>query len=180
MLHELNGLEKHRVYRLTVCTEGLADFVVAAQSRAMASKMFATIGVRIDWRQGLAGCPPQGIQITLSDWTPPSLMPGALAYAQPFERAHIRPFYDRISQNGTVLLPHLLAHVLVHEITHVLQGSDWHSREGVMKAHWTEKDYYRMLRKPLGFTADDIELIHRGLSTGAAVLAGQRTTSQGL
>ena len=34
----------------------------------------------------------------------------------------------------------LLAHVLVHEITHVLEGVDRHTGQGVMKARWTEDD----------------------------------------
>jgi hypothetical protein len=154
--------------RLSVCTERVADFRVAAQSQAIASKMFAPIGVRIDWRRGLGGCPPQGILITLSDRTPPGLRPGALAYAMPYEGAHIRLFYDRIAQSGPALMPRLLAHVLAHEIAHILQGIAQHSDQGVMKAHWTQDDYNRMLRKPLDFTSEDIDIIHRGLAARAA------------
>jgi hypothetical protein len=154
--------------RLSVCTEGLADFRVAAPTQGTTSKMFADIGVRIDWRQGPGGCPPQGILITLSDRTPPGLRPGALAYAMPYEGAHIRLFHDRIAQSGAALLPHLMAHVLAHEIAHILQGIVQHSDQGVMKAYWTQDDYNGMLRKPLDFTSEDIEMIHGGLAARAA------------
>jgi hypothetical protein len=154
--------------RLSVCTEVVADFRFAAQSQGIASKMFAALGVRINWRQGLGGCPPQGILITLSDRTPPGLLPGALAYAMPYQGAHIRLFYDRIAQSGPALLPHLLAHVLAHEIAHILQGIVQHSDQGVMKAHWTQDEYNGMLRKPLDFTGEDIDMIYRGLAARAA------------
>jgi hypothetical protein len=68
---------------ITVCTEGLANFQIAAQSHGIASRMFAEAGVRIDWRQGLDGCPEQSILITFSDKTPAGFHPGALALALP-------------------------------------------------------------------------------------------------
>jgi hypothetical protein len=152
---------------VTVCTEGNTDPRVAAQSQAIASEMYAGIGVRIDWRQGLGGCPPQAIQISLIHFTRPTLLPGALAYALPYEGTRIHVFYDRIAAHGRDLLPYLLAHVMAHEIAHTLQGISRHSEQGVMKAQWTEDDYERMMRKPLEFTTKDIDLIHRGLAAHA-------------
>jgi hypothetical protein len=162
---------------VTVCLEegGVAGFGVIFRAKAIASEMFAGIGVTIEWRHQGTSCPAQAIHISLTDQTPNVFLPRALAYALPYEGTHIRLFYDRISANrvGTPLLPRLLAHVLVHEITHVLQGIDRHSDHGVMKARWTERDFMVIAIKPLSFADEDIDLIHRGLAgrTARAMVA---------
>ena len=103
--------------KATVCMEETDTRVapgVALTSRALASKMFAAIGVAIDWRRGLRHCPADGILISLSYLTPEDLKPRALAYALPYEGTHIRVFYDRVAHNRSrreVAL--VLAHVLV-------------------------------------------------------------------
>jgi hypothetical protein len=131
--------------------------------------MFAGIGVTIDWRRLGGGCPAQVIRIRLTDQTPKYLMPGALAYARPYDGTYIRLFYDRISEKRPAgKVTRLLAHVLVHEITHVLQGIERHSEEGVMKAHWNEEDFMDMAVKPLPFTDEDIDFIYRGLARRVA------------
>jgi len=157
---------------VTVCMERIdthASFAVPARARELASQMFAGIGLVIEWRNGLPGCPAQGIRISLSYDTPESLNPGALAYALPYEGTHIRVFYDRIARNPCHrLIPIVLAHVLVHEITHILQGICRHSDDGIMKARWNQDDLQRMAFKPLRFAAEDVDLIYRGLALRAA------------
>lgn len=59
----------------------------------------------------------------------------------------------------------VLAHVLAHEITHVLEVTDRHSKEGVMKAHWTGRDFRNMAWRGLPFAAEDVELIHLGIAS---------------
>lgn len=104
-------------------------------AEALASKMFARAGVTIRWHAGSSGCPPQAIVISLSSNTPETLMPGAVAYALPFEGVHILMFYDRIVRDHPKsLVQPLLAHAMVHEMTHILQGYSRHSASGVMKA----------------------------------------------
>jgi hypothetical protein len=152
---------------VTVCTEGVADFRTAAQSHGMVSQIFATVGVRIFWRQGLKGCAKESILITLTDKTPLDFHPGAMAYAMPYEGAHIGLFYDRVALAGSPLSVHLLAHVLAHEIAHILQGVDRHSSEGLLKARWTQEDYDLMMRGALPFTGEDVDLIHQGLGVRA-------------
>ena len=89
-------------------------------------------------------------------------MPGAMAYALPYEGTHIVVFYDRVTKKpGNVSI--LLGHVIAHEVTHILQGVARHSESGVMKANWTGADYQQMSREPLQFTDHDVLLIHRGL-----------------
>jgi hypothetical protein len=68
-------------------------------------------------------------------------------------------FWDRIESQcrlaPSVVVP---AHLLVHEITHILQGVNWHSESGVMKSRWTAKDQRAMASLPLPFTTLDVEL----------------------
>jgi hypothetical protein len=146
-----------------------ADTRFAAQMQA--AKMFADIGLKIDWRccRAPRAADGQAILITFETETPDNQLPAALAYALPYEGIHINVFYARIvkmvpaSGRST-----LLAHVLVHEITHVIQGVVRHSREGVMKAAWSAEDYQNMLWKSLPFAREDIDLIVRGLNAHAA------------
>jgi hypothetical protein len=141
----------------------------------LANKMFATIGIRLDWRSGeppgTASTRPIAIELAID--TPANLLPGALGSALPYEGVHIRVFYDRI-RSDVVPRSVLLAHVLVHEIAHLLQGTDQHSESGVMKAVWTHSDYVRMRTEALSFTPGDVKLIQIGVASrasGAPVLA---------
>jgi hypothetical protein len=156
---------------VTVCIERGSGFGSAFEARTIASKMFAEIGVTIKWHVGLAGCPPQSIQISVSENTPKSEQPGAYASARPYEGAHIVVYYDRISERRLrSLVPSLFAHVLVHEITHILEGLVRHSNSGVMKAHWDDDDFSQIARKGLKFAQADIDLIYAGLAARAARL----------
>jgi hypothetical protein len=151
---------------VTVCVDGVGPPGLLPFARATVSKMFAGIGVTIDWRRGLRDCPAQAIVAILTYDTSGILHPGALAYATPNEST-IHLFCDRIVHRGCwepVLVPHLLAHVLAHEITHILQGTSLHSDRGVMKASWGNDDYSKMLSQSLAFTSLDIELIYAGLA----------------
>ena len=158
---------------VTVCMEGGVGSPTSEQAQKIASGIFTGIGVILQWRRGLQDCPSKGIRVSLSDHTPASLKPGAMAYALPYEGAHIRVFYDRVSRAATrSLVPRLLAHVLVHEITHILQGVDRHSDSGIMKDHWDSSDFHSMAWKPLYFEPRDVDLIYRGLAgrAGRAIL----------
>ena len=147
--------------------------VEAYQARETAAKMFADIGVQIEWRTNKHSIPPNGaIVIKLTEDTLASYHPGAFAFALPYERVHIHVFYDRIRKAAPpAMVPCLLAHVLAHEITHVLEGIDRHSESGVMRAHWSSDEMWDMASKPLAFTEEDKYLIHRGLKVRVAKLA---------
>lgn len=137
---------------------------VRAQAVVLANKMFATIGIGLDWHMGEPRS-AHPIVVELATRTPTDLHPGALAYALPYEGVHIRVFYDRV-ENAVVpgLRTALLAHVLVHEITHILQRVFHHSGSGIMKAFWTDQDYFQMRTGVLPFAPEDIILIQRGLA----------------
>ena len=145
-------------------------FGLRGAATGIASRIYRDIGVEIDWqlrkpdRNGVG----DAIVIEFRVFTPPTLMPGALAFAQPFEGTHIVVFYDRIRE--TVAKEHLLAHVMAHEIGHILQGVMHHSESGIMKANWTLSDHGKMRYQPLTFTPYDIELIFKGMAQRAAKL----------
>ncbi|HMC60876.1 MAG TPA: hypothetical protein VKJ01_16920 [Candidatus Solibacter sp.] len=140
---------------------------VQFQAKALAGQMFAKIGISLDWGKGEpsgdSAQPP--IFIELVSGTPENRKPGALAYAMPFEGAHITVFYDRIETRSNPGM--VLAHVMVHEITHLLQRVSRHSNDGVMKAHWTEMDFAAMRMRPLPFAQDDVALIYLGMAQAA-------------
>jgi len=170
--HAAENMGARTEHRVTVCMEVGTHLREAVQAQALASRIFAGIGVTIAWHTGLHGCPARSIIVGLSEITSPDVRPGALAYALPFEGTHIVVFYDRIEHHhDQTLVAPLLGHVLVHEITHILQDICRHSDRGIMKAHWNTGDYYHMTRKPMEFEGADIDLIYRGLAKRTAVAA---------
>jgi len=158
--------------------QGGGDLRGASLAKAITSKMLRRVGVTLVWVDSKS-CPPEGIHITLTGQTPPTLQPGALAYALPYEGTHIQVFRDRIEANQPALVPHLLAHVLVHEIVHILEGCTRHSDHGVMKAHWGGADFNQMLWSELPISREDIDLIHVGVERRVRLAAAQ-TNQDGL
>ena len=138
-------------------------YVNYALAETLASRMFAVIGVSLEWAKGKAVAKPSQspIIIEMVTRTPPKLMPGSLGYAVTCEGSHITVFLDRIEEMRAP--SNVLAHVMVHEITHLLQGIGRHSATGVMKEMWTAGDFGGMRLRPLSFTSVDIDLIYAGL-----------------
>jgi hypothetical protein len=167
---------------VTICMERASafrldrgfDIQLFPLAQAMASKLFATAGVRVNWH-GLRGCPATAIFIRVSTDPKNRQSPGAFAYALPYDSVHIMIFCDRVQKaiepDG---VPYVMAYVLVHEVAHVLQGVVRHSNTGIMKAKWTSQDYAQMYSKPLPFTAEDIDLIQSGLDARNRRLAAPR------
>ena len=150
----------------------------------MASAIFTSIGVRIDWRER-ASCPAGvgAIQVHLShdSTSVRDSRADALAFAQPYVGT-IVIFLDRVQELNRNGGPSVMAHVLVHEITHVIEGIDRHSATGIMKARWNDQDYFEMRRKPLSFAEEDVNLIYPGLKAprvAPAVTAANPTVVAG-
>jgi hypothetical protein len=163
--------ESKTVLTVYVLQENVAPSLVIMPARAQAEKIFADIGVSIRWRSGPphASLPRNFVIVEMADNTPRNCYPGALAYAMPYDRHHLKVFYDRV--RATVYsqtVPALLAHVFVHEITHVIQGFSRHSSVGIMKARWDVDDYLLMQSKRLTFTEEDIHFIRQGLAAREA------------
>jgi hypothetical protein len=165
---------------MKICMEsGASDHWVVIQAKTITTRMFAEIGVGIEWRQSASCKPRESLIVQFSTGAPEHKFPGALAYANLSDGDHIEVFYDRVI--GTVevrRVPALLAHVLAHEIAHMLEGISRHSGEGVMKAHWNERDFLQMADKRLPFAPEDVDLIHRGVMNRAMdgrLFAAKRT-----
>jgi hypothetical protein len=149
-----------------------------AASRLMTTQMFREIGVSLRMQDGYpprdtshACGAPIVIEFENADRIPSR--PEAVAYATPYKESGtcIHIFLDRVLVNLSrepALANALLAHVLAHEITHVLEKSTRHSKEGVMKAHWSSQDYRRMERDPLPFAPGDVDLIRQGIAKRTA------------
>jgi hypothetical protein len=152
---------------VTVCME--SDPHVPMGTRGWASEMFASIGVRIDWREW-DSCPEGAVAVHLLYAPLNRQAPKNLGFAAPDE-GHILVFLDRVENLNPEGGPRLLAHVLVHEITHTLEEVSRHSATGIMKARWDRDDYLAMRRKPLPFAREDIDLIFDGLKKRQARLA---------
>ena len=138
-----------------------------ARAEALVSRLFAATGVHIIWHAGVPAAMPREtlISIEIIPNTPEAVHRGALAYSQVFEDAHVTIFWDRLKGTPDAALRiGLLGHVLAHEITHVLEGINHHSKEGIMKAHWTRKDIEQMISEPLAFDVEDVRLIRLGLA----------------
>jgi hypothetical protein len=152
------------------------DIRLQNPAKAVSSRIFAGIGVKIQWHD-LSNCPTDGILITFSTETPAGLMPGALAYALPYEGTHIVVFFDRLkNKRGNVSC--LLGHVIAHESAHILEGIERHSESGVMKAQWTGMDYQQMTWEPLRFADEDVTLIQHGLAVREASFAAVAVTGR--
>jgi hypothetical protein len=145
---------------------GVAPTEITKQAEIVASDTFHAIGVTIHWRNGRpqAG-DSNAIVIELTADTPVAERPGSLAFAYPYEGVHIRIYWDRIQRETAPRL--VLGFVMVHEITHILQGLPRHSSDGIMKAHWTAEDKWRIETRGLKFAPEDIDLIYRGLEARA-------------
>jgi hypothetical protein len=150
----------------------VVPWVVRAQAKALASEMFAGIGITLNLHEVSYPEPETtAIIVEFLDRTPAGLQPHAWAYALPYEGQHIWIFWDRMQLEKSS--PQLLAHVMVHEITHILQGVDRHSAEGIMNARWTKQERSALERRPLQFTDEDVGLIYRGIDDRGARRARQ-------
>jgi hypothetical protein len=159
----------HRVetrQKLAVClsVEAADRHLISAIAKGLATRMFADIGIRLEWksceRAGESSQRP--IPIKLVSGPLEGFKSNVLGYAAPYQGRHIVIFFDRIEP-----MPRpgaLLAHVMVHEITHVVQGVSRHSQSGMMKAHWSSRDLLQMQYKPLPFAREDVDLLYRGLA----------------
>src|SRR2546425_13132930 len=80
--------------QVTVCMGYTGNLRLENQAKVVSSDIFAGIGVKILWHSPRQ-CPAEAILITFPNETPARLLPGALAYAMPFEGTQITVFYDR-------------------------------------------------------------------------------------
>jgi hypothetical protein len=156
---------------VTACLNSGADGSMMYRGQATAAQILKQAGIRLDWHSDENACAAggRGIVVRVSLETPVEQHPGALAYALPFEGAHVVLFYDRVlTTAGPAVTPYLLGHVLAHEIVHLLQCVEQHAANGLMKARWDNRDYFDMQRTHLKLTKGDLDLIDLGLRLRAS------------
>jgi len=153
----------------------LVDRATLVGAKPIVARMFAEIGVRVEWRIGdphlplEQGCGHRSVRVRFAAPSQhANVDPTALASALPYTAAgvQITVLLDQLTSMSRSKPSHaraLLAHVLVHEISHVLQGINRHSESGVMRVSWSDDEQNQMAERPLPFTLDDVELIHRGM-----------------
>lgn len=153
----------------TVClsyvNESIVPVLVLGRAKAIVMDRYAAIGVRILSGSCQSATPGSAtIQIQFIAAAPAWLHPGALAYSTPyaFTGARVEMIWGRISQTND-RPAELLGYVLAHEVGHVLEGVSRHSDEGIMKAHWTVREYADIKIGKFAFASEDAELIHRGI-----------------
>lgn len=151
---------------LTICL-GTApgSFSMIQPAKRVVSGVFSDINVRIEWHNR-AKCPVEAIYVSFSSQTPVEEHRGALAYTRPYEGTHIVVFLDRVRNIGytaAYAMAGLLGYVLAHEVAHLLEGEVRHSETGIMKGQWGADEYFKMGQGKLGFAAEDVRLIHKGL-----------------
>lgn len=151
--------------KLTVWIESPHDLdvVVLAGAEGTASRVFAQVGVKLEWKIGTppANAPDENLAMAFDAKAPARFDRDALGYATVGGSGTvIHIFYVRVIRTGAKkLVSVILGHVMAHEITHVLEGIPRHSDMGLMKAQWRAQDYYQMSRRPLPFAPIDAEMV---------------------
>jgi hypothetical protein len=162
-----------KAQRVTVCMSHDPGVPATWPAESMASRIFSAIGVKLEWNDGPCPAAPNTLRISVVDQPAKGQPAGALAYALPYEGAHVVVFYEPIERMQCGCMQQLPAYVLVHEITHILEGIARHSPSGIMKAHWDDADYDKIRGRSLVFAPEDVDLIHRGLDVRADSVAAK-------
>ncbi len=153
--------------------------LVLLQAEGIATDIFWQISVRVRWRAaytahaGCSGGPAARTILLAFSWdTPSDFHPRAMAYATPHrvDGTCITVFLDRLKpmiEASPRTAASLLGHVLAHEMGHILQGTDYHSESGVLKAHWSQSEIREIVMHHLSFTEYDRLAILSGLGVTA-------------
>jgi hypothetical protein len=135
-----------------------SEYVMVSQARPLAVRLLAQAGLRLVWD----GRDPQAetIAVQIDDRAPHDVPLAAMAYALPFAsgpatRVHV--LRSRLQPPPSISAGTMLGYILAHEIAHVLEGGEFHSNAGVMKARWEIPDYLAMQQDHLGFTPEDVQ-----------------------
>jgi hypothetical protein len=157
-------------------------------ARAIATKIYSEIGIRVIWRSAAArprGCSkaPQhrNIVVVFATASPQKTTDMAVAYANPFatDGPCVTVLIDRVRdlvRRNPQSTGYLLGHVLAHEMGHVLQGIARHSETGVMKPRWSTGEIMDMRTSPLHLFPPDAELILMNLGVCPPAQAAVATT----
>ena len=122
---------------------------------------------------------------------PPNTRPGVLGIATYPEQGFPDTAWVILSRAQTLAvttstpLEIVLGYIFAHEVGHLLLEHDSHSRKGIMRARWSQKDFVRASRGALTFSASQTkrmisrirERTEAGQSDSPYLLLSQRTDS---
>jgi hypothetical protein len=128
------------------------ETTVIHYGQPVASAILKQVAVQLHW----SCADKQAIQIQFVRETPRNIGKDTLAMALPHAKDCLRiiVFYERVGlffDGDPKVSGRFLGHVLAHEIGHVLTDSAVHSKEGLMRAHWTRTDVQNMRVRLLTF-----------------------------
>lgn len=145
------------------------------QAKRTASAIFDSIGVHLGWYRANSckNVREDTIRIYFTDHRPAYEVTETLAWTRLGDHTHrIEVYCDRVAETVEPRLEAtLLGHVIAHEVTHVLEGINRHSSDGLMKARWTHHDYFDMADHPLHIAPEDVALIRNWLDARALRIA---------
>jgi hypothetical protein len=137
------------------------------------TKIFGKIDVNLTWHAGeLPAVRDAGrwsIGIRMVERAPLSQARRALASARPYGSSGslISVYEDRVQpllNDFPSLSRVLLGYIFAHELAHMMQQTNDHSDSGILKAQWSNADYFAMRDHQLGFTDLDSDRIRDGLA----------------
>jgi hypothetical protein len=167
--------------RLSITGQSTTDNFVRIAAVERTTRMFAAIGIRLEWNYQSAESAQDAVAIQVRFVKDVAGHPNAMAFSNPFDPAPvITVMYDRIvaaTPRGQVTNSAVLAHVLAHEIGHILQRTNAHSPEGIMKTNWQRDEFSRMAYRPLTFLPADADMMRRGLHPMFQHNEGSRTVA---
>jgi hypothetical protein len=167
----------------------LVDSATLAGAKPIVARMFAEIGVRVQWRTGdprpqlEQGCGRRSVGVRFAAQSQhtnvdATVLASTLPYTAGVPITILLGQLSPLSRSKPSHARALLAHVLVHEISHAL-GINRHSESGVMRAFWSDDEKNQMVERPLAFTPDEVEAIDRGMGKiGATGCADLRQAAQ--
>jgi len=151
---------------ILICVQhrGLVNNFVMARAQTVVNAVFSNADIHLEWlpSRRCTNAPDNVINIEMDGTAPSRFGPETMAYAMPYRATGvtIHVFYDRVLQDHHDMPVEVLGHVIAHEIGHVLEGVARHSTDGLMKPHWSLKDYWQMKKPHLFFAAEDVDLMH--------------------
>ena len=139
---------------------------VLAEAERNAAQAFHQAGVEVEWINCDEGHGPACGKVSQADLVV-HLIPRAhtlageifgVAFVENNAGVYADVFFDSIQslrqQDSAISLSPILGSVLAHEVGHLLLGSNAHSREGIMQAHWQAEQLDHIAKGQMRFTKE--------------------------
>jgi hypothetical protein len=161
-----------RVYDATGLPEATRTAALAIAGAALGAAQIDTVWRRCDLRRGNSGCdtPPPGgelvIRIVGARIPPPGtrgLVLGDALLERPSGEGRLATIYsdrvERLAHAASVDAARLLGYAIAHELGHLLLATSEHSRQGLMRAVWSNERVRRAIEDDWRFTDREIAAI---------------------